>query len=216
MKKHVVVYKSLPADLRDRLAEHFTLTEFDGVGEANREAFDAALATAHGALGTGVKFDAQRLAGAPHLEAVATASAGYDVFDVPALTRRGVVLMNTPGVLSETVADAIFALMLASARRVVELAEYIKSSRWRGSVDETYFGTDVHGKTLGIIGMGRIGVAVARRAALGFGMSVLYANRSRNEDAERALGARYCSQDELLAASDFVCVMVPLTRRPNR
>jgi glyoxylate/hydroxypyruvate/2-ketogluconate reductase len=127
------------------------------------------------------------------------------------LTRRGIVLTHTPDVLTESTADTVFALILASARRVVELAEWVKQGNWKASIGEACFGVDVQGKTLGIVGLGRIGGAVARRAALGFRMNVLYTNRSANEQAEKEYGAKRVELDELLAQSDFVCLQVPLT-----
>jgi gluconate 2-dehydrogenase len=136
---------------------------------------------------------------------------GFDAFDVDDLTRRGIVLVHTPTVLTESTADTVFALMLASARRVVELAEWVKAGEWKQSIGEPHFGVDVQGKTLGIVGMGRIGGAVARRAALGFRMDVLYTNRNPNPQAERDYGATRVPLDELLAKSDFVCLQVPLT-----
>ncbi|MBV9127026.1 MAG: D-glycerate dehydrogenase, partial [Verrucomicrobia bacterium] len=141
----------------------------------------------------------------------ATISVGYDNYDVAGLTRRGIVLTNTPDVLTESTADTIFSLVLATARRIVELAEFVKAGHWQRSIGEAQFGTDVHGKTLGILGLGRIGSAVARRGHLGFGMPILYHNRSRNLETEAQCAARYCSREELLRESDFVCVVLPLT-----
>jgi gluconate 2-dehydrogenase len=136
---------------------------------------------------------------------------GFDQFDVADLTRRGIVLAHTPDVLTESTADTVFALILASARRVVELAAWVKAGQWRDSIGPAQFGVDVQGKTLGIVGMGRIGGAVARRAALGFNMRVQYTNRRPNPQAEAAYGARRVELAELLATSDFVCLQVPLT-----
>lgn len=121
------------------------------------------------------------------------------------------MLAHTPDVLTEATADTVFALILASARRVVELAEYVKSGQWRQSIGEALYGTDVNGKTLGIVGLGRIGTALARRAALGFRMPVLYTSRSPHPQAEAQFGARRVELDELLATADFVCLQVPLS-----
>lgn len=215
-RPEVVLYKGVPPEVRARLAEVFTLSEFEGVDDDNRAEFVAALGRADGAIGVGVNVTAALLDAAPKLKAWATISVGYDAFDVPELTRRGIVLMNTPDVLTETTADTVFALILASARRVVELAELVKAGGWTASLGEAHFGTDVHGKTLGIVGMGRIGGAVARRAALGFGMRVLYSNRSRNEAAERAYGAQHRTLSALLAEADFVVTLVPLSPATER
>lgn len=121
------------------------------------------------------------------------------------------MLAHTPDVLTESTADTVFALILSSARRVVELADWVKAGEWKASIGPALYGVDVQGKTLGIVGLGRIGGAVARRAALGFNMKVLYTNRSANAQAEQRYGARRVELDELLTTSDFVCLQVPLS-----
>ncbi|WP_322106275.1 NAD(P)-dependent oxidoreductase [Paraburkholderia sp. J41] len=207
MKQKIVIYKSVPDDVAAYLREHAEVVEVDG---ANTEAFAAALKDADGAIGASVKIAPAMLDGT-RVKALSTISVGFDQFDVPDLTKRGIVLAHTPDVLTESTADTVFALILASARRVVELADWVKAGQWKGSVGEAQYGVDVQGKTLGIVGLGRIGGAVARRAALGFNMKVLYTNRSPNAAAERDYGARRVELDDLLAASDFVCLQVPLT-----
>jgi len=121
------------------------------------------------------------------------------------------VLTNTPDVLTETTADTGFALILATARRVVELANWVRDGHWRSGLGPAQFGSDVHGKTLGIVGMGRIGEALARRAAAGFGMQVIYHSQRPKPDVEARYGARRFALDELLAKADFVCLTVPLS-----
>lgn len=211
MRKRVVLYRAVAEEVLEDLRAHFDVTVFDHVDESNRTAFIQALRSAHGTIGNTLKITPELLDAAPLLEAASTISAGYDAFDVDELTRRGIVLTNTPDEVTETTADLIFALMLAAARRVVELSNWARDGAWRGAVDEQYFGVDVYGGRLGIVGLGRIGAALARRAAHGFRMPVLYANRRPNLEAESAFGARRTSLDELLAQSDFVCAMVPLT-----
>ncbi|WP_246794988.1 2-hydroxyacid dehydrogenase [Burkholderia perseverans] len=206
MTYRIVAYKALPDDVLAYLRDHAEVIQADGAA-----ALTEALATADGAIGASVPVTAAMLDGAPKLRAWSTISVGYDQFDVADLTRRGIVLAHTPDVLTESTADTVFALILASARRVVELAEYVKAGEWKKSIGEPHYGTDVQGKTLGIVGLGRIGAAVARRAALGFRMRVLYTNRSPNEQAEAQFGARRVPLDELLATADFVCLQVPLT-----
>lgn len=144
------------------------------------------------------------------LHAISTISVGVDQFNVPDLTERKINLMHTPSVLTETTADTIFTLVLNSARRVIEMAEMVKEGRWTRSIGVDCYGTDVNGKTIGILGMGRIGYAVAKRAYAGFGMSVLYYNDVANPMAEQDFKARRCELDDLLAQSDFVCVVLPL------
>jgi glyoxylate reductase len=144
------------------------------------------------------------------LKVVANMAVGYDNIDVEAAGERGVVVTNTPGVLDETTADVAFLLMLAAARRLGEGERLLRAGKWEWWGPKQLRGLDVWGKRLGIVGMGRIGQAVARRAR-GFGMEVLYHNRSRNEDAENELGARYLGLEDLLRESDFVSIHTPLT-----
>jgi gluconate 2-dehydrogenase len=197
----------VPADVADYLREHAEVVVIDADQPG---ALAAALEDADGAIGASVKITPDMLDGS-RVKALSTISVGYDQFDVPDLTKRGIVLAHTPDVLTESTADTVFSLILASARRVVELADWVKAGRWKGSIGPAQYGVDVQGKTLGIVGLGRIGGAVARRASLGFDMKVLYTNRSPNEAAERNYGARRVELDELLASSDFVCLQVPLT-----
>lgn len=176
-----------------------------------REQLYRLLPEAHALIGSGLKIDAELLDRAPHLKVVSNTSVGYDNFDIAEMTRRGIMATNTPDVLTETTADLIFGLMLATARRIPQLDRYVKEGQWNRPIGQELFGTDLYGKTLGMIGMGRIGTAIARRAKLGFHMPVLYHNRSRSEQAEAELDARYCSLDDLLQQSDFICLMTPLT-----
>jgi glyoxylate/hydroxypyruvate/2-ketogluconate reductase len=204
----ILVYKPVPDDVLAYLREHAELVQIDA---AQHDAFLAALKEVDGAIGASVKITPAMLEGASKLKALSTISVGFDNFDVDDLTRRGIVLAHTPDVLTESTADTVFALILASARRVVELADWVKAGEWQTSIGSAQFGVEVQGKTLGIVGLGRIGGAVARRAALGFNMKVLYTNRSPNPQAEQAYGARRVELAELLATSDFVCLQVPLT-----
>lgn len=216
MKQRVVVYKTLPEHLNEQLRAEFDVTFFDRINDGNRAAFLEALKTAHGILGASLPITNQMLDGAPELKIASTVSVGVDNFDLDYFRRRDLMLAHTPGVLNEATADTIFSLILASARRVVELAEFVKAGRWKGSIGESQFGVDVHGKTLGLIGMGRIGSTVARRAHHGFGMKILYNNTRPNPEAERELAATFVGKDELLAQSDFVCLMLPLTPETER
>ncbi|MCM3585047.1 D-glycerate dehydrogenase [Mesobacillus maritimus] len=150
------------------------------------------------------------LAKAKNLRVVANMAVGYDNIDIEAATKRGIYVCNTPDVLTETTADLTFALLLAAARRVVEAAEFIKEGKWQSWSPFLLAGHDVYQKTIGICGMGKIGEAVARRAK-GFGMEILYHNRSRKPQAEQVIGAKYCSFDELIEKSDFVVALAPLT-----
>ncbi len=155
--------------------------------------------------------DAEVFDSAPKLRIVSQYAVGYDNIDLKEATKRGIYVTNTPGVLTETVADFAFALMLAVARRVVEADKYVREGKWKvGWHPLMMIGSDVYERTLGIIGMGRIGSAVARRAK-GFGMKVLYYDAIRREDLEKELGVEYTDMDKLLEESDFVSLHVPLT-----
>src|ERR671920_1174693 len=144
------------------------------------------------------------------LRVVANMAVGYDNVDVAAATERGVVVTNTPGVLDETTADVAFMLLLAAARRLGESERVLRAGRWEWWGPKLFMGPDVWGKKLGIVGLGRIGKAVARRAT-GFDMEILYHNRSRREEAEEELGASYLELDELLETADFITLHTPLT-----
>ncbi|HBC81684.1 MAG TPA: glyoxylate/hydroxypyruvate reductase GhrB [Escherichia sp.] len=211
MKPSIILYKALPDDLHKRLEDHFTVTQVDNLDletvQKNAEAF----ANAEGMLGSSEKVDAALLEKMPKLRATSTVSVGYDQFDVDALNERGIFLMHTPTVLTETVADTMMALVLSTARRVVEVAERVKAGEWKQGIGPDWFGIDVHHKTLGIIGMGRIGLALAQRAHFGFGMPILYNARRHHAEAEERFQARYCDIDTLLQESDYVCVVLPLT-----
>ena len=206
--KKIVAWKSLPEDVLAYLQQHAQVVQVD---PERHDAFVAALHDADGGIGASAKITPAMLEGASRLKVLSTISVGFDQFDVADLTRRGIVLAHTPDVLTESTADTVFSLILATARRVVELADWVKAGHWRASIGAAQFGVDVQGKTLGIVGLGRIGGAVARRAALGFNMQVLYTNRSANPHAEEAYGARRVELPELLASADFVCLQVPLT-----
>ncbi|WP_067931881.1 2-hydroxyacid dehydrogenase [Alicyclobacillus kakegawensis] len=149
-------------------------------------------------------------AAGPQLRVIANLAVGYDNIDVAEAERRGVVVTNTPDVLTETTADLTFALMMAAARQLPSAERSLRAGQWRAWSLLSYTGVDVYGKCLGIVGMGRIGEALARRAA-GFGMHILYFNRHRRPQAEQASGAAFCPFDELLATADFVVALAPLT-----
>ncbi|CQJ49483.1 glyoxylate/hydroxypyruvate reductase GhrB [Yersinia rohdei] len=213
MKPSILLYKSIPADLHQRLAQHFTVHSFEGLTPDNQPELLSTLQQAVGLIGSGGKIDQDFLQLAPQLRAISTISVGYDNFDVAALSQRGIALMHTPTVLTETVADTMMALLLSTARRVVELAERVKAGEWQDSIDEDWYGVDVHHKTIGILGMGRIGMALAQRAHFGFSMPVLYTSRRPHEEAEKRFGARRCSLDTLLAEVDFLCITLPMTEQ---
>lgn len=158
------------------------------------------------------KVDAMIMDAAPRLKVISNCAVGYDNIDIAEATKRGIPVGNTPGVLSESTADFAFALLMAAARRVAEADKYTRSGLWQVAWEPMLLlGQDIHHSTLGIVGLGRIGIEVARRAK-GFQMHVLYHNRARREDVERELGVEYVATlSELLSRSDFVSLHVPLT-----
>jgi gluconate 2-dehydrogenase len=164
-----------------------------------------------GALTTGSeRIDAALLQANPQLKIVANMAVGFNNFDVPAMTAAGVQATNTPDVLTETTADFGFALLMATARRVTESEHFLRAGKWTKWSFDMFAGAEVHGATLGIMGMGRIGQGIARRAAHGFGMQVLYHNRSRlSPELETECKARYVSKQELLQTADHVVLVVP-------
>ena len=211
MKPKVIVYKKVEPEIIAYLREWCEVVSFENLDEHTLPEFYQEVRDAQGLIGSGLPVNGEFLDRAPQLQIVSNISVGYDNLDLAALTSRGVMATNTPDVLSDTVADLMIGLMLAVARRIPELDQYVKAGDWDAHVTPSQFGVDVHHKTLGIIGMGRIGAAIAKRAHHGFDMNILYHNRSRNQEAEQRYQARYCSLEELCRESDFICLMAPLT-----
>ncbi|MGE5705078.1 MAG: 2-hydroxyacid dehydrogenase, partial [Clostridia bacterium] len=159
--------------------------------------------------------DREVLDAAPQLKVIATMAVGYDNIDVAEATRRGIPVGHTPGVLSETTADLTFSLLMATARRIPEADRFVREGKWKSWSPMLLTVQDIFGATIGIIGMGRIGEAVARRAK-GFDMNILYHNRSRKPEAEATIGAQYCEMDELLRMSDYVVLLAPATQETRK
>ena len=208
-KKHVVVYNRLPESLVERLREHFTVEVLPF--SANIDLFAAAAAKAQGLIGASRQLGEKELEMATTLEAIASVSVGYDSYDVDYLTRRGILLTNTPDVLTETTADLGFTLVMSAARRVPELDAFVKAGLWRKGIGEEHYGSDIHGRTLGIVGAGRIGAAIAKRGHFGFDMPILYTAKSAKPELEQEMGAQRRELDDLLREADFVCLVVPLS-----
>ncbi|WP_242495729.1 2-hydroxyacid dehydrogenase [Salinicola tamaricis] len=209
MRKRILAYRRLDEQQLDQLRERYQVDYFGKLASADDPAFREALGQVHGLIGAGVKITSELLTTAPNLETISSISVGVDSYPVEELTRRGILLSHTR-TCSPRPPPTPARADHGDARRVVELAEYVKRGEWQASIGAEQFGTDVHGKTLGMIGFGRIGQAIARRGALGFGMRVLYAKASPKPALEQALGARHCELDELLREADFVCAIVPL------
>lgn len=216
MKKNIIVYMRVDHRIIEELKKDYHVTSFQNHEYIGDPAFDRALEDADGIIGLALNVSKELIDRSPNLKIVSNVSVGYDNLDVAELTKRNIMATNTPGILDDTTADAILGLMLSTARRIPELNQFVKDGKWTISLQPDQYGVDVHHKTLGIIGMGNIGSAIAKRANLGFGMNILYHNRSRNKQAEKAYQATYCDLDELLEQSDFVCLMVPATKETEK
>ncbi|MDD1968287.1 2-hydroxyacid dehydrogenase [Pseudomonas sp. NPDC090203] len=213
MKKTVLAFSRVSPEMAERLQQDFNVIIPDPKKGDLNEQFNEALPHSHGMIGAGRKLGREQLESAKQLEVVSSISVGYDNYDVSYLTERGIMLTNTPDVLTESTADLGFSLIMSSARRVAELDAYTKAGNWKRSIEAPHFGTDVYGKTLGIVGMGNIGAAVARRGRLGFNMPIIYSGNSRKTAVEQELGAQFRTLDQLLAEADFVCLVVPLSEK---
>ena len=214
MKPKVFIATSMSAEVESYIGEHCRYEKWESKETITRKELLEALAEnsdIEGLMLTWHKIDRELLGLVPNLKVVSNVTVGYDNFDTELMKEKGIIGTHTPSVLDETVADTAFALMFAASRRVVELDRYVKRGDWVEGPDERFYGYDIHGAVLGIVGMGRIGEAVARRAKLGFDMDVLYNNRSRKPDVEAKLGVKYRSLEELLKESDFVVMLTPLT-----
>ncbi len=210
-RPHVLIARAVFPEAIARLSEHFEVEPNPDDAEWSAVELSRRLGGKIGLLATsGERIDAALLAAHPHLRAVCLMTVGYNNVDVPACTARGVLATNAPGVLTETTADLGFALMMATARRMAEAERFLRSGQWTKWRYDLLTGSDVHGATLGILGMGRIGQAIARRGALGFGMKVIYHNRSRLGAADEApIGARYVDKATLLRESDHLVLVLP-------
>ena len=210
-KPAVLVCRRIFAEVMARLHEHFEVEGNDADDVWSRDELIARLQGKAGVYVTGTQpVDAELLVACPELKAVCSLAVGYNDIDVAACTARGVMVTNAPGVLTETTADFGFALVMAAARRVTESERFVRRGEWTKWSVDAFAGADVHGATLGILGMGRIGQAIARRGHHGFAMPVLYHNRSRLEaGVEAGLGARYVDKAALLRESDHLVVVVP-------
>jgi gluconate 2-dehydrogenase len=211
MPDRVLVARAAFPDIVDRLRAHFDVEDNPDDTVWTPAQLIERLQGKRGAVTTGSeRIDAAVLAACPELEAVCNMAVGYNNIDVDACTARGVIVTNTPDVLTETTADFGFALMMATARRIAESEHFLRRGEWTKWRYDMFTGTDVHGATLGILGMGRIGQAIARRGALGFGMRVTYHNRSRlGADVEAACRASWVDKDTLLREADHLVIVVP-------
>ncbi len=210
-KPAILVARAVFPEVIAQLSQHFEVESNQEDAIFSKQALIAKLQGKQGAFTTGSeRIDAEVLAACPQLRVVANMAVGYNNFDIEACTAAGVLATNTPDVLTETTADFGFALMMATARRMAESEHFLRRGEWTRWSYDMLAGSDVHGATLGILGMGRIGQAIARRGALGFGMQVIYHNRSRlAAEQEAPLGARYVDKATLLRDADHLVLVLP-------
>jgi gluconate 2-dehydrogenase len=210
-KPRILVARAVFPEVIERLQQHFEVEHNLTDEPWSKEQLAEKLRDKEGVFTTGSeRIDAAVLAGAAQLKICANMAVGFNNFDLPAMTQRRVLGTNTPDVLTETTADFGFALLMATARRITESEHFLRAGKWQRWSYDMFAGSDVHASTLGILGMGRIGQGIARRGAHGFGMTVIYHNRSRlSPEVEAACGARYVGKEELLRSADHLVLVLP-------
>ncbi|SPP29650.1 2-oxo-carboxylic acid reductase [Brochothrix thermosphacta] len=217
--KNIIVYRTIQTHLLEELKKSFNVKYLPDYLTTQKAEFEEALPTVNGLLGAGIVMGAEELQKMPQLEVVSNVTAGFDTLDWDAFDKAEVSITNAPDALTQTVADLAMGLLLAAARRITTVDRAIRANEWvKGPLDTAtgLYGTDVYQKTIGIIGLGRIGTAVAQRAHAGFGMDVIYHTRSRHENAEVAYDAKhYPDLDVFLEAADFVVMLAPYSEETH-
>ena len=210
-KPRILIARAVFPEVIERLSHHFEVESNQADTVWSKVELMEKLRDKAGAFTTGSdRIDGEVLAACPQLKICANMAVGYNNFDLDAMTARGVLGTNTPDVLTETTADFGFALLMATARRITESEHYLRAGQWTKWSFDMFAGSDIHGATLGILGMGRIGQGIAKRGSHGFGMNVIYHNRSRLDAATEAeCKARYVSKEELLKTADHLVLVLP-------
>ena len=213
-KPAILVARAVFPEVLARLSQHFEVSDNQADATWDAEELAQRLAGKQGVFTTASeRIDAGLLARCPDLKIAANMAVGYNNFDLDAMTAQGVLATNAPDVLTETTADFGFALLMATARRITESEHYLRAGQWTKWSYDLFAGSDIHGATLGILGMGRIGQGIARRGAHGFGMQVIYHNRSRLTPAlEAECKARYVSKEDLLRQADHLVLVLPYSK----
>jgi glyoxylate reductase len=210
LKKRVYITRKLPDEILDKLLSQFDVRMWEE--EYIPVPKDVLLKEIEGVDGLFClltdTIDVEVLEHARNLKVITNLAVGYNNIDIQAASMRGIIVTNTPGVLNETTADLTFTLLMATARRVVEASDFLRSGKWGAWSPMQLTGQDIHGSTIGIIGLGRIGEALVKRAK-GFDMNVLYYNRTRKLDKEKELEIQYAELKDLLQQSDFICILLP-------
>ena len=210
-KPRILIARTVFPEVVARLRQHFEVTDNQADVAWSKAEWTERLSQHVGAFSMGIDpVDEEVLKACPQLKICANMSVGYNNLDIPAMTRHGVLATNAPDVLTETTADFGFALMMAAARRVTESEHFLRAGQWTKWSFDMFAGADIHGATLGILGMGRIGQGIAKRGAHGFGMKVIYHNRSRlDAGLEADCKAHYVSKEELLKTADHLVLVLP-------
>jgi len=216
MKLKVLVYRETPRDILNYLETFFEVEYIPNLKELDPSNYMPKLKEFDGFFGSSSSFQVTNeiLDASPKLKIISNVSSGYNNLNIEELSKRKIMATNTSGsiALTESVADMIIGLMIVTARRMFEMNELVRAGGWNNHpMPESTFGIDVHHKTLGIIGLGNIGSAVAKRAHFGFGMNIVYHSRSRKYEIEQEMQAKYLSLNEIFKTADFICVMTPLT-----
>lgn len=213
MSKKVVVFSQIDSEVLSRLTQQYQVVVLDPKqGDINQQ-IRTEVVDADALIGAGRLLNELNLAPAKQLKIISSVSVGYDNYDVAYLNQKKIWLANTPHVLTETTADLAFTLLMSAARKVPSLDQWTKQGEWKRTVNATQFGQDIFGKTLGIIGLGHIGAAIARRAFYGFNMNILYHNRREKIEVAQQFNAQYKSLEDLLKQSDFVLTAVDLNHQ---
>lgn len=211
MKKKVVIFSQIFPEFEEKLKQDYDVVKVSPkLGDVNQQLREA-VKDAHGMIGAGRYLGQEQLETAQQLEIISTVSVGYDNYDVDYLKQKNIILAHTPHVLTETTADTAFTLLVSAARRLPELDRWTRAGHWKKTVGQAEYGVDIHGKTLGIIGLGHIGSAIARRGYYGFNMDIKYYGRREKPEMADAFKAEFLDLDELLEQSDFVVVAVNLS-----
>lgn len=210
MKPKVVVFSSLDSEVLAELRAECEVVQIDPkAGDVNAQ-IGVAVSDADGMIGVGRVLNADNLASACRLKVISSVSVGYDNYDLAFLNRQHIWLAHTPHVLTETTADLAFALLMAAARGVARWDAWVKDGQWHKTAGWAQYGQDIHGKTLGIVGLGNIGAAIARRGRFGFNMNIVYHNRRDNPALAEGLCAQYLTLPALLHQADFVVLAASL------
>ncbi|TRZ40118.1 D-glycerate dehydrogenase [Niallia circulans] len=210
MKQTVYITRKLPDEIVEKLTHYFHVRMWEEEGKpVPREVLLKEVENANGLICLLTDtIDEEVISRAKHLQIISNVAVGYNNIDVQAATNKGIIVTNTPGVLTETTADLTFALLMAAARGIPAASDVLRNGQWGAWSLMEFTGQDIFGATIGIIGLGRIGEALVKRAQ-GFNMNVLYYNRTRKYDKERELGITYAELTEVLQKSDYVCLMLP-------